>query len=134
MTKRIFISYKFTDAELARNLRPFFQQCGGKCEGTPVYVEKDVSKDGESAIDAEIRRVMLGCECAVFVVGADSHNSPWIRREAELAKSLGLGIVAVRLPNSTGGLPREIAGLSPPVVDWNVERIAVTLNQLHRKR
>lgn len=134
MTKRIFISYKFTDAELARNLLPFFQRCGGKCEGTPVYVEKDVSKDGESAIDAEIRRVMLGCECAVFVVGADSHNSPWIRREAELAKSLGLGIVAVRLPNSTGGLPRDLAGVALETVEWDVERVAAALNALHRKR
>jgi antiphage defense system Thoeris ThsB-like protein len=128
MPRKIFVSYNFRkDAHLAHNIKTFFQP-QGRCDGTPVFVE-NVSAQGDDAIDREINRVMEGCDAAVFVVGDDSHNSPWINREAELARSKPLGIVTVRAPGTTGGLPNVLRG-SPEPVDWGHDELCQALNRI----
>lgn len=114
-------------------MRPFFQAQEGQCQGKAVFVENDVSAQGEKAIDTEIRRVMSGCECALFVVGDESHNSPWINREAELAISLGLGRVAVQVKGTSGGLPNALANDDIPLVEWNQRALGEALNKAKRK-
>jgi len=73
---------------------------------------------------------MQGCIAAVFVCGSDTHNSPWINREAELAKSQGLGIVVFQTPRSTGGIPNELRALNPPVIHWEADALCRELNRI----
>src|SRR4051812_11022851 len=102
MSRGVFISYNFKNRELAHTLKNYFQDLGGPCEGKPLYVTNDVSEDGDAAIDREIRSVMDQCAAAIFVIGDDNHNSPWIEREAKIASSRNLAIVAVRLRDTKG--------------------------------
>ena len=129
MARRVFVSFNFKDAAAAKSVRSFFQDQQGQSQGKPVFVENDVSANGDAAIDTEIRRVMSGCDCALFVVGDESHNSPWINREAELATSLGVGRVAVRAPGTRGGLPGQLANQNIPFVKWSQDALAEALNQ-----
>jgi len=132
MSAPVFISYNFRDdKESARGIRNFFQPYG-PCHGRPRFVENDVSARGDDAIDAEIRRAMSGCAAAVFVCGDNTHNSPWINREAKLAISGSLGIVALRAPRTTGGIPNELRALTtpPPLVDWGPEPLCGELNRI----
>lgn len=132
MSAPVFISYNFRDdKEFARGIRNFFQP-DGPCHGEPRFVENDVSETDVEAIDAKIRRAMSGCVAAVFVCGDNSHNSPWINREAKLAISGNLGIVALRAPRTTGGIPNELRALStpPPLVDWGPEPLCRELNRI----
>lgn len=129
MSKPVFISYNFlTDREYAHNIGVFFQPCG-PCQGTPRFVS-NVSAGGNPAIDEEIRRVMDDCAAAVFVCGQNSHNSPWINREAQLAISRGLGIVALQAPGATGGIPAELKAVDPPLVPWDADALCAALNRV----
>lgn len=132
MSAPVFISYNFRDdKEFARGIRNFFQPFG-PCHGVPHFVENDVSERGLEAIDAEIRSVMSGCVAAVFVCGQNTHDSPWINREAKLAISRNLGIVVLRAPGSTGGIPNELRALTtpPPLVDWGPEHLCSEINRI----
>lgn len=130
MSKRVFVSYNFReDASLARNIGVLFQPWE-RCNGTPVFVERDVSAQGEAVVDREIRRVMEPCVAAVFVVGDSVHNSPWINREAQLAKSMGLRIVAVRAPNTRGNVPNELRENGIPVLEWDRDGFCDALNRV----
>jgi hypothetical protein len=133
MAKSVFVSYHFRrDHEVARNLKAFFQP-SGTCQGSPVFVENDVSAEGTPAIDREINRVMSGCDAALFVIGDDTHNSPWIDREAALAISKNLPLVAVRRPGSTGNLPPQLRDRTP-LVEWKHAALTSAVNDALRQR
>ena len=132
MSKKIFISYNFKDKQFAGSVKSFFQKQGGKCQGSPVYVTNDVSAGGSDAIDAEIKRVMKPCEAILFIVGDNSHNSPWINREAKLAISLGLGLVAIQIPNTHGGIANELKEVKVPFVEWDHDTLCHALNKAWR--
>lgn len=127
MGRTVFISYNFLDdREFAHNIGVFFQP-RGPCLGEPRFV-RNVSVGGEREIDEEIRRVMDGCVAAVFVCGQNSHNSPWINREAQLAISRGLGIVALHAPGASGGIPTELKAVDPPLVPWDADALSAALD------
>lgn len=134
MMLRVFISYNFKDRQLAHGIRQLFDLPDGESIGTPVFVSKDVSMDGETAIDHEIRTTMETCQCALFVIGNNVHNSPWINREAQLAISRGLGLVAVRLPGTTGALPHVLAPLKLPLAGWSPDDVRFALDQSRLRR
>lgn len=138
MPARIFIAYNFTeDRERAHNIRQLFQP-EGRCDGVPVFVPKVVPADParrDAAIDEAIRRVMQGCRAVLFVIGDGVHNSPWINREAKLAVSRALPMVAIRVPGTTGGLPNELRSLGRPIpiVGWSSAALAAELNRRLQK-
>jgi hypothetical protein len=134
MSRNIFVSYRFSDRNIAHNVKTFFQPQEGSCDGMPKYVELNLSSLGPQVIDDEILRVMSQCMGVLLVVGDDSHNSTWIDREVQLADSLSLGMVAVRLPKTTGGLPNRVRGRNIPFVDWSERTLCDALNRLEDKR
>ena len=56
MARKVFISYNFNDKQLVHSIKSFFQPYGGTVQGKPVFVTDNVSKDGDKAIDNEIKQ------------------------------------------------------------------------------
>ena len=129
MARKIFVSYNFKDKEVSHSVNALLQKHGGKIDGQFVFVTRDVSSEGGAAIDREISRVQSGCDAALFIMGNNSHNSPWINREAQLAKSRDLCIVLTRLPESRGGVPYEFFNSNYPEAEWSVNDLAYYLNR-----
>jgi hypothetical protein len=134
MSRLVFISYNFKNRELSHTLKNYFQELGGPCEGKPLYVTRDVSEEGAAAIDLEIRAMMDRCTAAIFVIGDDNHNSPWIEREAEIASSRGIAIVAVRLRRTTGALPPKLREMNIQTEDWEPDALCTALNRAAREK
>ncbi|WP_201495281.1 TIR domain-containing protein [Rubrivivax sp. A210] len=132
MTKKTFISYAFDDKEIVHSGRSFTQAQGGQVQGQFVRVEKFVADKGEKAIDAEIKRVIDQCDAALFVVGNNNHNSPWIKREVELATSKGLKIVIARVPGTTGAIPEALVRQGRTEVSFTPKAISAQL-EAHRR-
>lgn len=133
MSRKIFVSYRFRDAESAKNVKQLFQAQGGKCQGEPVFGDTDVTEGGESSIYRHVKGIALTCEAMLLVVGDDTHSSSWIEREIALARSIPLPIVAVRAPNATGGLPASIQGVPAiPFVPWGHDSLCDALNCVRR--
>lgn len=64
------------------------------------------------------------------LIGNDTHNAIGIRYELEVAKSLSKKIIAVRIPQSTGGLPFILRSWSISEVKWNAKDINDKLSTL----
>jgi hypothetical protein len=119
--KKIFISFNFKNVGQRNDMVRLFAASGGKLEATPVYVVNDVSAGKESAIRAEIQRVLAPCSGLIALISDDAHNSPWIDYELGYAHSQRIPTVAVRHPQSRGGIPNSHKGMR--VMDWNSQEL-----------
>ncbi|ALQ08621.1 toll/interleukin-1 receptor domain-containing protein [Pseudoalteromonas sp. 20-92] len=130
MAKNIFVSYKFTDQEIVKAVSSMLQNNGGSIDGKFVYVTRDVSSQGENAIDNEINSVMEGCDKALFIIGQNSHNSPWIKREVQLAISKGLKVVVTHINDTNYGIPTDLNYTNYTSAQWNMNSLSYNLNKL----
>jgi len=128
MASRIFVSYNFNDRNISYTVKSRLQGSGGLVQGIFLFVVNDVSFQGDLAIDLEIRQTMSGCDAALFIVGNNNHNSPWINREAELAISRGLNIVVTKLPETSGGIPNILNSSNYTLAEWSGNDISYYLN------
>ena len=108
MGKKTFISYNYSDSEIARTVRSQFNDAGGPVQGKAVSLEQDVTSGGDKAVDSAIKEKISGCDSVLLVVGNDAHNSKWIAREAQVAVSKGIPITVAQLQGTTGGIPNEL--------------------------
>ncbi len=124
--KKAFVSFNFKNKNIVFNfMNTIINVQGDVILIDLCFVKNDVSMLGESMIDKEIKSVMTDCEWAIFLIGNDNHNSPWIKREAELAASMNIKRIAIRLPNTTGGLPDELRNVK--LINWNRSEIKIAL-------
>lgn len=125
MAKHIFVSYNFNDREVSRSVKQMIED--QNLEGQIVVVENDVSYNGSTAIDWEIEHTMERCDAALFVIGDNARNSPWIEREAAHAIAKDIPVLATQLPGMDGECPSQLC--DKPQVNWNSEILADTLNR-----
>lgn len=132
MPKKTFTSYNYSDAEIARTTRSNFNNNGGPIQGKSVSLEENMTDGGHRAIDNAIKEKMSQCDSALFVVGDNSHNSPWIEREAELAVSKGIPITVTQLPGTTGGIPNALKNIPHERANFSSTDLAKKIN--HREK
>lgn len=122
--KKIFVSYNFKDRNTSYSIKGMSKENSGPVNGVFVFVENDVSRDGNFAIDREIKHSMLNCDVALFLVGDFSHNSPWIEREVELAISKNLPIIVMQQPNTSGGVPNSLKYHNYQKCSWGAKSLS----------
>lgn len=129
MARRIFVSYNFNDRELAHSIHGMSQENGGPVQGKFEFVTNDVARHGDAAIASEIKRIMQRCDAALFIVGDNSHNSPWINYEAQLVDTFRLRTAVTRHPKATGGVPHQLRRIET-VLPWDPYAIGHALNNM----
>lgn len=125
MAKRIFVSYNFNDREVAKSVKSLIET--EQLDGQIVFVENDVSYNGQTAVDWEIEHTMEDCDCALFVLGDNARNSPWLEREAAHAKAKDIPVLTSCLPGMNCKTPELLS--DSPQVNFDRSAIASTLNQ-----
>lgn len=125
MAKHIFVSYNFNDRDVSRSVRQMIQSQDLK--GQIVFVENDVSHNGATAVDWEIEHTMERCDAALFVLGDNVRNSPWIEKEAAHAIAKEIPVLATELPGVQSMCPSQL--VDKPCLDWGAETLADTLNR-----
>lgn len=125
--KKIFVSHVFNDREITHSIKGMSVIHSGILNVRFVFVENDVSIEGSDAIDKEIRNVMTDCNVALFLVGNNNHNSPWIEREVQLATSKGLPIIVMRLPHTSGGVPNALRNKPFKECKWGAHNLAILM-------
>jgi len=114
MSKKIFVSFKYSELEWKNNIESLFHSEGAQVAVTPVWLSIPAANTPRIS-DTEIRKAIRdrvdACCGLIVVVGNDAHNSPWIDYELGLANALKKPKVAVRHPQATGGLPNNHKGM-----------------------
>jgi hypothetical protein len=125
MAKNIFVSYNFNDREVAKSVSEMIQR--ENLKGQIVVVENDVSYNGATAIDWEIEHTMKKCDAALFVIGDNPRNSPWIEKEAAHAIAKDIPVLTTKLPNVTGETPSALTDST--FINWDAKTLTDSLNR-----
>lgn len=94
-----------------------------------VWVENDVSYNGDTAIAWELEQLMSDCDCALFVLGDNPRTSPWLDKEANHAIARELPLVLTQLPNLNAVEPAFTARVQCQSVPWQVEALSEALDK-----
>lgn len=109
--KSVFCSYKYEDRQWKEKLDGWAKSYK---LGTHVVItgeSKDVRQDGGNAVKKHLSPKLKGASDVIVLIGGDTHNSTGVEYEIQHAKSDGKNIIPVRIPNTTGGLPKAIGGV-----------------------
>jgi len=72
---------------------------------TFTFETQDKRNEGEKAIHNYLAQKIKGCAILLVLIGDDTHNHAWIKKEVELANSFHKKILCMRIPMSTGRKP-----------------------------
>ncbi|HXP49855.1 MAG TPA: TIR domain-containing protein [Bacteroidia bacterium] len=104
MSKSIFISCVYEDSYRIDSVKKWADE---KRLGDVVITQEieDKRSQGKEAIKQHIKNKIRGAAIVLVLIGQDTHNHEWIEAELELANSFNVGVICVRIPNTTGAVP-----------------------------
>lgn len=127
---KIFLSYKWEDRESANGLEGLLKNPNNKYQHLTEREQEDVRNKGENVVKNYLKGIIQDCDALICLIGNDTHNATGVRYELEVAKSLRKKIIAVRIPQTTGGLPSILRSWGISEVKWNAKDINDKLSKL----
>ena len=127
---KIFLSYKWEDRESANGLEGLLKNPNNKYRHLTEREREDVRNKGENAVKNYLKGIIQVCNALICIIGNDTYNATGVRYELEVAKSLRKKIIAVRIPQTTGGLPNILKSWGISEVKWNSKEINDKLSRL----
>lgn len=88
---------------------------------------EDLRNKGENAWKNYLKNFIKRCNAVVCLIGQDTHNSRGVGYELDVANSLGIKIIPVRIPNTTGGAPKSLQ--NKKILNWDSEEINIELGK-----
>ena len=135
---RIFVSFRESDKSYREAFEGLLQNPNTNFYHAPISARKDYRPLGSEATRKYLNRLIKGCSALACLIGENTHNSPWIEHELDVASSLKIGIAAIRIPDTRGGAPLLIKKKNIPIVKWRSVEInsalirAIQYTQSHR--
>ena len=120
---KIFLSYKWEDRESANGLEGLLKNPNNKYQHFTEREQEDVRNKGENAVKNYLKSIIQDCDALICLIGNDTQNATGVRYELDVAKSLRKKIVAIRIPQTTGGLPFILRSWGITEVKWNAKDI-----------
>ena len=119
MPKSVFVSYKWEDKKWVAKLKSWADK-NLLGENVRITVERaDYRMEGKAKIRQELKLMIQGASCVLFLIGQDSHNRPWVDYEVDLANQYRKKIVLVRIPETTGKPPVKLRKYAIQIFDPN---------------
>jgi len=120
MSKSIFISCVYEDSHRIKSIQKWASK-GLLGDVVITHETEDKRQEGKEAIKKYIKKKIRGAAVVLVLIGQDTHNRNWIKAEVELANSFHIKIICVRVPDTTGGLPKLLTKY--PVISFNPNTI-----------
>jgi hypothetical protein len=127
---KIYLSYKWEDRESVNGVEGLLKNPNNKYQHQTKREQKDVRNKGETAVKNYLKGIIQDCDALICLIGNDTHNATGVRYELEVAKSLNKKIIAVRIQQTTGGLPNLLNSWGITEVEWNGKDINDKLSTL----
>lgn len=128
MAQKIFVSYNFNDRAVTQTVKQMIESWQDSIDGLLVFVENDVSYNGPTAIKWEINHVMAGCDAALFILGHQAQNSPWVVEEATYAMANDMSILLTKLPGDSLGVPDILDRDHYSKLSWDANELTQCIN------
>ncbi|WP_338378749.1 TIR domain-containing protein [uncultured Flavobacterium sp.] len=118
---RIFVSHSWKHNKDYNNLIKGFEKQGFDYYNHSISIEKAEDLKNEREIENKIKNHLLYSRC-LLVLGGSYSNQYWIKKEVEIAKSLGKKIIAVR-PWNTNNIPKYLENSADEIIGFNSKAI-----------
>lgn len=119
----IFLSYKWEDRAYVNGLAGLLKNPNNEYRHIPINEREDYRNQGREAVRNYLRGLINECDAIICLVGENTHSSDWVKYEVEVARSLGKNIMAVRINNTSGGLPSLLRSWGIPETRWDSQSI-----------
>lgn len=125
MSRSLFVSFVYEDRKYFEDVRRWAKE---GLLGKDVLVTgeaADVRQGGEIEIERHLKPRIQGASAVLCLVGRDTHNHEWVRRELAWATSARKAVTAARLPGTTGAAPAGFTHLAEIALDPSAIRKAL---------
>jgi len=126
---RIFISYKWEDHEQANGLEGLLRNPNNNFRQLTEREQMDMRSKGGNAVKNYLKGIIQKCDALICLIGNDTHSASGVKYELEVARSLGKKIIAVRIPQTNGGLPNLLNNWGVQEIQWNTKTISTELRK-----
>jgi hypothetical protein len=113
--RTIFVSYKYEDAKYLNTILNWEKKGLFSDQIKFVYEKQDKRQEGKIGIEKYLSAYLQGMSLLLVLIGQDTHNSEWVNFEIKYAKQRNKVILPVRIPETTGGIPKIIENINPIV-------------------
>lgn len=118
---RIFVSHSWKHNKDYSNLIKGFERQGFNYYNHSIPIEKAEDLKNEKEIENKIKNQLLYTRC-LLVLGGNYSNKYWIKKEVEIAKSLGKKVIAVK-PWKTKSIPKYLEKSADEIIGFNSKTI-----------
>ena len=117
----LFLSYKWEDREYVNGLEGLLNNPNNQYRHLTDREREDHRSQGERAWKDYIRNKIRNCDALICLIGQNTHNATGVIYELEVANSMGIKIIPVRIPETTAASPNIIRQRN--VLNWNAKEI-----------
>ena len=125
----VFLSYKWEDKKHANDLKSYLKNPNNMYRHIPLTEREDYREKDEKYVRRYLKDIISDCRALICLIGKNTHNSPWVAYELDVATSQKKIIVPVRIPNTTGGPPKLVKDKKINIVEWNSRLINDALSK-----
>ncbi len=131
MAHRIFISFAYEDQAKVKGFNLLRWNKNVDVEFVGRHLLDPVKSRDRDYITRKIKEQLTGTSVTVVLVGSETADSEWVKREIEWSLEKGNGVLAIRLDNDVP-LPQGIVDCGAEVIGWDpgtfddaIERAAI---------
>ena len=117
----IFLSNKYEDRSYANGMDGLLNNPNNEYRHVTEREKEDLRSKGEKAWKNYLKEIIKNCDVLTCLIGKDTHNAQGVIYELEVATSLGIKIIPVRIPNTTSPSPQIIRNKN--IIPWNAKEI-----------
>jgi MTH538 TIR-like domain (DUF1863) len=118
MKRRVFISYQHADQLKAKGLNLLSYAKNVELEFTGRHLLDPVKSSDPDYVRSKIKEQLKGSSVTVVLIGRQTSQSQWVKREIEWSMEKGNGLVGIKLdPRATE--PKVLHDAGAEILDWN---------------
>lgn len=129
MAVKVFVSFSINERSVSQKVAAKLKELEQHLDVHWVWMENDVSYNGDTAIAWELEQLMSDCCVALFILGDNPRTSPWLDMEANQAIARELPLIVTHLPDTQPILPDFVSRVAFHTADWQSEAIAKVIEQ-----
>lgn len=108
MQKKVFLSYAADDRRYKNKIFKWHSQ-GKLGDKVSIYTldDNEFWDEQDNLLEEQLMQVMRKVDLVVVIAGDSNEDHPWLDWEGEFCHQWGINRVLMRIPYTTGPLPRE---------------------------
>jgi MTH538 TIR-like domain (DUF1863) len=135
LARRIFISHQHDDRQKAKGFNLLRWNKNVDCEFVGRHVLDPVDSSNEDYIATKVREQLKGTSVTVVLLGHNTANSDWVKREIEWSAEKKNGILGIKLYPDVADMPLDspvgaaLHATGAEVIGWDADKFGPAIER-----